>query len=892
MSELHRISTGGGTPQADVIFVHGLDGHPFKTWQHDPDRQTDCWLHWLADDAPHLAVHTLQYAAASTEWFGGRAMSLVDRADEVLAELAHQGIGERPIVFLCHSLGGLVVKQLLRTASDADDARWRTIAEQTSAVVFLATPHAGARLANALQRVGLVAGVSPAIKDLRAQASALRDLNKWYRGFAERSRIRTLCFYETYKTRLKWFGFLPYGAIVVQPGDADPGIGGVRPQPVDADHTSVCKPGRRDDKRCASVLDLVREIAPQAPPDDKPVPVDPLRMRADLDDFQPRGDSQRKVIEALHRGPAATVAICGMGGGGKSVLAVHVAHDLDRAGETPDGQRLLDLHGVSETPLLSLEAMARIVQSFDETAARPASQDEAAIAYRKMLDGKRVLLVLDNARDDAQVAPLLKHRAPTTRVIVTSRRTITAESIDAIALDEMPPDQAQSFLLGIIGEGRATGPEIERLVRRCGRLPLALRVAGRFLKGHPGLAIGDYIEAVDQAAVDFAVPGEPDTDVRAVLGLSAKALAREEPALAARWQVLAVFPDEFDRDGAAAVWEVEATTASLQLSELAARSMVIHDEASRRWRLHDLMRDVAQVPLEGQDQATLQARLEAARARHARHYCGVLETAGNLYLKGGEGVLAGLALYDLEQRNIATGQSWCARKTKTDETAVALAAAFGKTLGAAYVLEIRLHPRERIDWLEAQRKACVRLGDRRGEVYALGNLGVAWGNLGEARRAIEFHEQSLAIAHEIGDRQGESNALGNLGNAWAGLGEPRRAIESYEQVLTISREIGDRRGEGNALNNLGVAWAALGEPRRATEFYEQRLVIAREIGDRRGEGSALFNAGLALDALGKRDDAVRRVREALAIVEAIGAEHHAATVRAQLAEWGAEDGRS
>jgi tetratricopeptide (TPR) repeat protein len=143
---------------------------------------------------------------------------------------------------------------------------------------------------------------------------------------------------------------------------------------------------------------------------------------------------------------------------------------------------------------------------------------------------------------------------------------------------------------------------------------------------------------------------------------------------------------------------------------------------------------------------------------------------------------------------------------------VLLAAVFGETLGAALVLDIRLHPRERIDWLEAQREACVVLRDK--------------------------------------------------------------------------------KREGAALGNLGIAWRTLGEPWRAIEFYEQHLGIAREIGDRRGEGSALFNAGLALDALGKRDDAVRRVREALAIVEAIGAEHHAATVRAQLAEWGAEDGRS
>jgi tetratricopeptide (TPR) repeat protein len=431
----------------------------------------------------------------------------------------------------------------------------------------------------------------------------------------------------------------------------------------------------------------------------------------------------------------------------------------------------------------------------------------------------------------------------------------------------MPANQAASFLREIIGEGSGTDAEIDRLVRRCGRLPLALRVAGRYLRGHPGLAIDDYIAAVDQAAVEFAIPGEPDSDVRAVLGLSAKALAREEPVLAERWQLLAVFPDEFDRDGAAAVWELEATKASLQLSDLAARSMVMHDEASRRWRLHDLMRDVVGMALEGQGQAALGARLEAARARHARHYCGVLWRCDALYKEKGR-LLEGLALYDLEQRSIAAGQTWAAARIEQDDAAARLAADYANA--GAYVLTLRLHPRVWIDWLEAQRRGCARLNDRQGEANALGNLGNAWYSLGEPRRAIEFHEQVLAIAREMGDRRSEGSALGNLGVAWAALGEPQRAIEFYEQVLTIARAIGDRRSEGNALGSLGNAWVNLGEPRRATEFYEQVLAIAREIGDRRGEGNTLGNLGLAWADLGEPRRAIEFYEQRLEIAGEIG----------------------
>jgi len=123
-----------------------------------------------------------------------------------------------------------------------------------------------------------------------------------------------------------------------------------------------------------------------------------------------------------------------------------------------------------------------------------------------------------------------------------------------------------------------------------------------------------------------------------------------------------------------------------------------------------------------------------------------------------------------------------------------------------------------------------------------------------------------------------------LTNHYFGLGDARKAIEYHEQALVIDREIGDRRGEGNALGNLGLAYAALGDARKAIEFYEQALVIDREIGDRRGEGNALFNMSLSLDKLGDRPQAIAHVQAALEIFERIESPY-ADRVRKQLAEW-------
>jgi hypothetical protein len=214
-----------------------------------------------------------------------------------------------------------------------------------------------------------------------------------------------------------------------------------------------------------------------------------------------------------------------------------------------------------------------------------------------------------------------------------------------------------------------------------------------------------YLEALAderKRLLRLKIEDDASLDVYAALGLSARRLAEEKPALEARWRLLAVFPASFDAAAAAAVWEAETDDPLGDLGELRRRSIVLWDAADDRWRLHDLMRNVARVPLDGQDEA-LAARLEAARARHARHYCDVLAAADDLFLKGGEGVLAGLALYDLEQRNIAAGQAWATARSEQDEAAARLAADYANA--GAYVLMLRLHPRERIAWLEAQREA-------------------------------------------------------------------------------------------------------------------------------------------------------------------------------------------
>jgi tetratricopeptide (TPR) repeat protein len=608
-------------------------------------------------------------------------------------------------------------------------------------------------------------------------------------------------------------------------------------------------------------------------PAPQPGPPSPLRqLPADIADFAGRGAQVEKLLGVLRApgGRAAISAIDGMGGLGKTTLAVHVAHRL--TGRYPDAQIVVDMAATSAAPLSPAQGLARVIRAFEPLMQLPETAAELRPIFLHVLRGKRVLLMLDNALDGDQVAPLLPPED--CALIVTSRRRIAVAGLERVDLDLLAPDEAAGLLRTIMGEGRATAAELSRIAELCGFLPLALRVAGMFLAASPHWSAAAFIDALADERERLArlkLDGSADLDVAASLALSVRELRRTHPDIADRWHELAVFPASFDVAAAARVWEQPETAARDGLGLLLSRSMVLYDLEQQRWRLHDLMRDLAGGRVATQAlgaPADLAARLTAARQRHAEHYCGVLAAADDLYLKGGEQVVGGLTLFDRERRNIETGQAWAAGCVADDPTAARLCVNYPDA--GIYVLDLRQHPHQRIAWLETAATAARKLGDRRGEGNALGNLGTAYADLGEPRRAIAFHEQVLLIMREIGDRRGEGATLGSLGLAYAGLGEPRRAIEFYEQVLLIMREIGDRRGEGNTLGNLGLAYADLGEPQRAIEHHEQALIISRSIGDRRAEGQDLGNLGNVYADLGEPRRAIESYEHVLLITREIG----------------------
>ena len=256
------------TRRGDILFIHGLNGNPRGYWCHGGQPE-NFWPSWLGEDLPDVAVWSLGYENAALQSrrlsFLGRpglrgfAMPLVDRAKDVLNCLERKQIGLRPLVFITHSMGGLLVKQLLRKANESTDSRQRAILEQTRGVCFIATPHIGSDLAKWVLYFRILLGTNVALDELRPHEPLLRDLKEWYSNFVTQAgvAIKTLSFYE-----MKPFPGL--GKLVVEPGDADPGVPHAGLHPLDEDHNSICKPTSKRSLVHTTTLDFMFELAWEA----------------------------------------------------------------------------------------------------------------------------------------------------------------------------------------------------------------------------------------------------------------------------------------------------------------------------------------------------------------------------------------------------------------------------------------------------------------------------------------------------------------------------------------------------------------------------------------------------------------------------------------------------
>ena len=601
-------------------------------------------------------------------------------------------------------------------------------------------------------------------------------------------------------------------------------------------------------------------VGTSGPWSDNPRPV-PLMLPPSIADFTGREKELDLLASYFHRG-STIVCVRGMGGVGKTTLALKLANNLKS--RYPDGQIMVDLKGTSKNPVISSDAMEQVIRSYYPTNSSPKSESELKGRYLSLLEGKRVLLVFDNAFDDQQLRPLLPPSS--CGVIITSRRKFSLPGLTALDLDVLKPYESQELMLKIWNSTidyalqSSDDPAWSEIARLCGYLPLALRAAASLLANTPDLSPPLYAQVLkDEHSRLKQISDEGvELSVDASLNLSYNQL---DTVIQKTFLNLSVFPVDFDGNAEEIICQDKGLR---NLRELVRWSLVDYRPTEPdygRYNLHDLVRLFA---LSRQSDNASQE----IHQRHSEYFKTKLSVADDLYQKGGPSIQAGLALFDREKTNIIAGQAWAEKNLETSSLAAELCMSY--PVAGTHVIDLRLHPMQKISWLENALKAASRLKDHQIEGLHLGSLGRAYLDLGQSRLAINYFEQALEIAQEIGNRWSEGDSLGGLGNAYSNLGEPREAIEFYEQALKISKEIGDRRGEGNRLSNLGNAYSNLGEPRKAIEFYEQALKISKEIGDRRGEGVHLGNLGLAYFDLGEPRKAIEFYEQALKISKEIG----------------------
>jgi DNA-binding SARP family transcriptional activator/Flp pilus assembly protein TadD len=604
------------------------------------------------------------------------------------------------------------------------------------------------------------------------------------------------------------------------------------------------------------------------------------------------------------------MVLAGTAGVGKTALAVRWARRA--AAAFPDGQLYVNLRGYDPgAPVAPADALAGFLRALGLAGEDiPAGEDERAAAYRSLLDGRRVLVVLDNAASVEQARPLLPG-SPSCLVVVTSRDSLAGlvarHGARRLALDMLPAADAIGLLRTLIGDRVDAEPDAAaELAAQCARLPLALRVAAELAAASPDSRLAELAGelAGEQRRLDLLdAGGDERTAVRGVFSWSYRHL----PAAAARaFRLIGLHPGpdldayavaalaggapDATAGGAANGESITATQAKDALA-LLARAHLVHPAGAGRYGLHDLLRAYARELAAADEGAGGQL---AAMTGLLDYYLGVAASAMDVlvpaerpyrprlepigtpapelatparardWLDAERAVLVAVALH-------AAAHGWPAHTTR-------LAAVLYRYLetGGHYADAVTVHGRAN--------DAARLLGDRAAEAMALTNLGIISWRQGRYQQAADYHQQSLTASVAIGDRRGEATALANLGTVHERRGHYQQAVHCHEQALAAYQSVGERTGEARVLGNLGSVAAREGEYGRAVDWYQQALAVFREIGDRTGEASALPDLGRAYQRQARFDEAVGCYQRALALFRETGDRTGEAEARNGVAE--------
>jgi len=621
--------------------------------------------------------------------------------------------------------------------------------------------------------------------------------------------------------------------------------------------------------------------------DDSEGPLGALRpslLPAAVPDFTGRArelQELRAVPGQPGRPPLITV-IDGTAGVGKTALAVHWARHA--SADFPDGQLYVNLRGFgSAEPLPPTEALRVFLNALQVPAAQiPATLDGRHALYRSLVDGKKILILLDNARDPAQVRPLLP-ATPTARVLITSRSELASlavtEGAGQICLDVLTTAEARQMLAQRVGPARiAAEPQAaDELIALCAQLPLALAITASRAAAHPHFTLAALTAELRDARgrLDALSTGEDATDVRAVFSWSYQSL---QPAAARMFRLLGLHPGpDITAEAAASLVGLALPEARRLVRELT-RGHLLAEPAPGRYAFHDLLRAYAAEQAAATDDRDCH---DAAIGRVLDHYLHTAYSAAVLLNPSREPITLTAPRPGVTPERPTGHQQaleWFEAEHHVLLAAVALAADTGSDTHAwqlpramADYLHRRGHWDEAIATQRTALGAATRLGDQAGQAGALLLLGLPYARLGDHDQARAVLTQGLDLYRQLGDRAGEARTHLRLGSVSGFQGRGEEALSHAEQALALSRAIGDRAGEAAALNDVGCCQAELGDPRQARGIGKQALDLQRALGNRAGEAVAWDSLGYAEHQLGRLSDAASCYRHALRLFRELGA---------------------
>ncbi|MFD9865626.1 BTAD domain-containing putative transcriptional regulator [Streptomyces niveus] len=589
------------------------------------------------------------------------------------------------------------------------------------------------------------------------------------------------------------------------------------------------------------------------------------------------------VLAPAVEGPAAVSALSGTAGVGKTALAVHWAHRV--ADRFPDGQLHVNLRGFgpSGTAVAPDDALRGFLEALGVPAQGvPADLQGRTGLYRSLLAGRRVLVVLDNARDADQVRPLLPG-SPGCFAVITSRDRLTglvaAEGAHLHVLDLLTRLEAQDLLVNRLGEHRvAAEPEaVEEIVTQCARLPLALAITTARAAAQPGFPLSAVAEelSASQGSLDAFDGGDLTTDARAAFSWSYQALSVPSARLF-RLLGLHTGPD-ISVPAAAALAGLEPRPAHGLLVELT-RAHLLVEHAPGRYGLHDLLRVYAAERLSAEEP---EREREHAVGRLLMWYLHTVDATCPHFTPGRQRFpLTPLpaSCRPLDFSSCEQAVTWCESERSNLVAAVHHAVAAGRTpiawrlaasLWGFFYLRSYLH-----DWLDTARSAlsAARLShDRAGEARSLSDVACALAETHRYEEAIEYFREAMAIHRTLGDIHSLAEVMANLGYAYRFHGRPDRSVEYCRRALAIYRVHGREWGrEGNLWANLGDSYERLGRFDDAVACLRRALPVLRTEGDRWGEGFALDVLGTVYRRLRQHDVAVENYRRAIRTHAEIG----------------------